>query len=76
MNHWAMKLTKYGLQYKPRTATKAQTLIDFVVECTISKEEFDEAYAGRAVKKSKTDMEKTPYNKVKFFVDGSSTDTV
>jgi len=43
-------LTKYGILYKPRTAIKAQTLIDFVVECTVFKEEFDEADAGRKVK--------------------------
>lgn len=30
---WAMELTHYGLEYKPRLAIKAQALADFIVEC-------------------------------------------
>ena len=36
---WAIELGEFDIQYKPRTAIKAQTLADFVVECTISDQE-------------------------------------
>ena len=53
ISRWAMELTKYNLLYKPRRTIKAQTLIDFVVECPISKEEFDKAEAERENDKRK-----------------------
>jgi hypothetical protein len=31
---WAIELSMYGIVYKPRTAIKAQALIDFVAEWT------------------------------------------
>ncbi|XP_031096909.1 uncharacterized protein LOC116001159 [Ipomoea triloba] len=31
---WAMMLTQFALEYKPRPSIKAQALADFVVECT------------------------------------------
>ena len=68
-------MTKYGILYKPRTAIKAQTLIDFVVECTVFKEEFDEADAGRKVKRQKKENEIIKESKWILFVDGSSTET-
>lgn len=32
---WAIELSGFDIEYKPRKAIKAQTLYDFVVECTI-----------------------------------------
>ncbi|XP_019167796.1 PREDICTED: uncharacterized protein LOC109163501 [Ipomoea nil] len=34
MVKWAMELTQYGIEYKPRPSIKAQALADFIVECT------------------------------------------
>jgi len=48
-----MEFTIYFLLYKSKTTIKTQTLIDFMVECTIAKEEFDEEEAGRNVKQQK-----------------------
>ena len=32
MAHWAMKLSEYGIQYKPRLSKKGQVLADFLAE--------------------------------------------
>ncbi|KAK3031413.1 hypothetical protein RJ639_037411 [Escallonia herrerae] len=32
--NWSVELGEFDLQYKPRTAVKAQALADFIVECT------------------------------------------
>lgn len=34
MVKWAMELTQYGLEYKPRLAIKAHAFADFIVKCT------------------------------------------
>ncbi|KAK3009678.1 hypothetical protein RJ639_013667 [Escallonia herrerae] len=36
--NWLVKLGKFNIQYKPRTAIKAQALADFIVECTLLKD--------------------------------------
>ncbi|KAK3017191.1 hypothetical protein RJ639_007842 [Escallonia herrerae] len=33
--NWSVELAEFDLQYKPRTAVKAQALVDFIVECTL-----------------------------------------
>ena len=38
MAKWAIELTEFDINYRPRPAVKAQILIDFVVECTIPEE--------------------------------------
>ncbi|XP_019160438.1 PREDICTED: uncharacterized protein LOC109157006 [Ipomoea nil] len=35
MVKWAVKLSQYSLEYRPRTAIKGQALADFILECTI-----------------------------------------
>ena len=37
MVKWSIELSKYGLEFRPRKSIKAQTLADFVVECTFQK---------------------------------------
>ena len=32
MAHWAIELSEYGIQYKPRLAKKGQVLVDFLAE--------------------------------------------
>ena len=32
MAHWAMELSEYGIQYKPRLLKKGQVLADFIAE--------------------------------------------
>ncbi|KAK3017923.1 hypothetical protein RJ639_004012 [Escallonia herrerae] len=32
--NWSVELGEFDIQYKPRTATKAQALEDFIIECT------------------------------------------
>ncbi|XP_031127679.1 uncharacterized protein LOC116029776 [Ipomoea triloba] len=34
MMKWAIELTQYGIEYRPRPSIKAQALADFIVECT------------------------------------------
>ncbi|KAK1363005.1 hypothetical protein POM88_038566 [Heracleum sosnowskyi] len=36
---WAIELGEFDIKYKPRTAIKAQALVDFMVECTIDNQE-------------------------------------
>lgn len=36
---WAMELTQYGIEYRPRPSIKAQALPDFIVECTSQESE-------------------------------------
>ncbi|KAK3037084.1 hypothetical protein RJ639_029926 [Escallonia herrerae] len=33
--NWSVELGEFDIQYKPRTAIKAQALADFIVECTL-----------------------------------------
>ncbi|KAK2998181.1 hypothetical protein RJ639_023719, partial [Escallonia herrerae] len=33
--NWFVELGEFDVQYKPRTAIKAQALVDFIVECTL-----------------------------------------
>ena len=35
--HWAMELSQFDIKYHPRTAIKAQALMDFIVEFTLPK---------------------------------------
>ncbi|XP_031099666.1 uncharacterized protein LOC116003865 [Ipomoea triloba] len=39
---WAMMLTQFALEYKPRPSIKAQALADFMVECTVRDIEADQ----------------------------------
>ncbi|XP_031095229.1 uncharacterized protein LOC115999523 [Ipomoea triloba] len=39
---WAMMLTQFALEYKPRPSIKAQALADFMVECTARDTEADQ----------------------------------
>ncbi|XP_073121236.1 uncharacterized protein [Henckelia pumila] len=39
MVKWAVKLSQYGIEYRPRSAIKAQILADFLVEMTVTQEE-------------------------------------
>ncbi|KAK3020146.1 hypothetical protein RJ639_003254 [Escallonia herrerae] len=36
--NWSVKFGEFDIQYKPRTAIKAQALADFIVECTLSED--------------------------------------
>ncbi|KAK1363786.1 hypothetical protein POM88_039347 [Heracleum sosnowskyi] len=36
---WAIELGEFDIKYKPRTTIKAQTLANFMVECTIDNQE-------------------------------------
>ena len=38
MAKWAIELTEFNINYRPRPAVKVQILADFIVECTIPKE--------------------------------------
>ena len=37
--HWAIELSKFDIKYHPRTAIKAQALMDFIVEFTLPKDD-------------------------------------
>ena len=37
MAHWAVELSDYGIQYKPRLSKKGQVLVDFIAELPQSK---------------------------------------
>ncbi|XP_073129366.1 uncharacterized protein [Henckelia pumila] len=39
MVKWAVELSQYGIEYRPRPAIKAQILADFLVEITVTQEE-------------------------------------
>ncbi|KAJ7982769.1 Retrovirus-related Pol polyprotein from transposon 17.6 [Quillaja saponaria] len=38
MVQWSVELGEFDIRYNPRTAIKAQVLVDFIVECTFSSE--------------------------------------
>ena len=38
MAKWAIELTEFDINYRPKPAVKAQILADFIVECTIPEE--------------------------------------
>ncbi|XP_031096938.1 uncharacterized protein LOC116001189 [Ipomoea triloba] len=42
---WAMMLTQFAIEYRPRPAIKAQALADFIVECTARDPEPDRSTA-------------------------------
>ena len=39
MIQWAIELSQFDIEYHPRTAIKAQTLVDFIAEFTSPKED-------------------------------------
>ncbi|XP_073119546.1 uncharacterized protein [Henckelia pumila] len=39
MVKWAVELSQYGIEYRPRPAIKAQIMADFLVEMTVTQEE-------------------------------------
>ena len=41
---WAVKLSQFDVDYKPRTAIKAQALADFVAEFTIPDQDLKSDY--------------------------------
>jgi hypothetical protein len=36
---WAIELSKFDIEYRPRQAIKAQAFTDFIVEFTVAEEE-------------------------------------
>ncbi|XP_063949875.1 uncharacterized protein LOC135152721 [Daucus carota subsp. sativus] len=58
---WSVELGEYDLEYVPRTAIKAQALVDFMVECRFS---------GPTDLEPKEQLIRTP-GRWKLFVDGS-----
>ncbi|XP_043699958.1 uncharacterized protein LOC122650622 [Telopea speciosissima] len=61
---WAIELSEYQIEYRPRTDMKGQALADFVAECTQSENELEE----EIVPKEKI----SPEPSWTMFVDGSS----
>ena len=45
---WAMELSEFDIDYRPRQAIKAQTLADFIAEFTVAEEEPPEEEPGRS----------------------------
>ena len=43
---WAMELDEFDIQYQPRTAIKAQALVDFIVKLTPAEEENNEFFTS------------------------------
>ena len=39
MVQWAIELSQFDIEYHPRTAIKAQTLVDFIAEFTLLKDD-------------------------------------
>ena len=39
MVRWAIELSQFDIEYHPRTAIKAQALVDFIAEFTLSNED-------------------------------------
>ena len=39
MVQWAIELSQFDIEYHPRTAIKAQALVDFIAEFTLSNED-------------------------------------
>ena len=74
---WAIELGEFDIKYRPRTAIKAQALVDFVVECTIAnqevggQEEIDKPVQEQG-QKEKEDLETTPKEYWKLYFDGAS----
>ena len=44
MVQWAIELSQFDIEYKPRTAIKAQALVDFVAEFTITNPDLKAEY--------------------------------
>ena len=42
---WAVELSEFDIQYKPRPSIKSQSLADFVAECTVPDEASTEEHA-------------------------------
>ena len=42
---WAIELSEFDIQYKPRPSIKSQSLADFVAECTLPDEPAVEEHA-------------------------------
>ena len=74
---WAIELGEFDIMYRPRTDIKAQALVDFVVECTITnqevggQEEIDKPVQEQG-QKEKKDLEMTPKEYWKLYFDGAS----
>ena len=41
MMKWAIELSKYGIQYKPRLSLKGKVLVDFITELTWKQVQID-----------------------------------
>ena len=44
MIQWAVELRQYNVNYRPRTAIKAQTLADFIAEFTVADQDLESDY--------------------------------
>ena len=44
MVQWAIELSQFDVDYRPRTAIKAQALVDFVTEFTIAEQDPESDY--------------------------------
>ncbi|XP_063947571.1 uncharacterized protein LOC135152047 [Daucus carota subsp. sativus] len=70
---WAIELGEFDIRYKPRTAIKAQTLADFLVECTINNGEVggqEEKIEDKV--ENKGEVPKQPKEYWLLFFDGAS----
>ena len=65
---WAMALSEFDIQYKPRPAIKSQVLADFIAECTIPSKE-----ASISLDATIKDGSILSYRPWILHVDGSST---
>ena len=72
MLKWSIELSEYGLEFRPRKFIKAQTLADFVAECSFQKSQETEHHStpvcGDQVEETQREAEVWS-----VYVDGSST---
>ena len=76
ISKWAVELGQYDIQYRPRTAIKAQILADFIVEFVSpnpAPTQLGTALGGTGHEPEESEAEHSPTSAWKIFVDGSST---
>ena len=67
LTKWAMKLSEFDIQYRPRPALKVQVLADFIAECpTTDQGSEDENPGGAAI------FEPDPGSTWVLHIDGAS----
>ncbi|XP_077215766.1 uncharacterized protein LOC143850394 [Tasmannia lanceolata] len=67
--NWVVELGEFNIQIKPRSAIKSQSLADFIVECTVPKEESEEPNLPA---EESTPNQRTQNPLWMLYVDGSS----